>query len=366
MITASDLIDRSFPTISPDETMSRALPRLEDSNELLIIDGKDYQGFLVRKDVMKAKLSVEAKTSSFLRHVARLRPDEPVQEIARLMLESGVYQLPVLKGDELIGVVGADVILKKASKSQFGKEPIERYMTSDITTIEPGDNVGKAIKLFREEDISRLPVMEDGKLAGLLTMDDIIGKVIHPEDRAKGVGEYGEFIAEKKHYLKIPVKGIMTKTPHMMPPDTDVKDIIDKILKFDITGILIGTDKNLQGMVTKKDLLEPIAIQKREEKMVIQFAGDLDIIEGFDKEEGRSYLINAIGKHEDFLKKGYLYVHLKRHKETRHGSSSIYCKIRLSSPRGMFIASEEGWGFTYALKNAASTLERQVRRAKGR
>jgi predicted transcriptional regulator len=338
---------------------------LENNNELLIIDGKDYHGFLVKRDVMKAKLSVEAKTSNFLRHVARLRPDEPVQEIARLMLESGVYQLPVLKGDELIGVVRADAMLKKASKSQFGKEPIKRYMTSDITTVEPKDNVGKAIKLFRQKDISRLPVIEDGKVAGLLTMDDIIDKVIHPEDRAKGVGEYGEFIAEKKHYLKIPVKGIMTKPPLMMPPDTEIKDIIDTILKYNITGILIGIDKNLHGMVTKKDLLEPIAVQEREEKMVIQFAGDLDKIEGFDKEEGRSYLIDAIGKHEDFLRTGYLYVHLKKHKETRYGSSSICCKIRLSSPRGMFIASEEGWGFAYALKNAASIIERQIRKAKG-
>ncbi len=368
MVSAHDLLETDFPRIEADTPISKAVHLFKTVDSLVVTDTSGYRGLLRERDVMRAKIPLNSKSETYLTHVSRLAPDDPGEEIARLMVENGVYMLPVLDNDDLLGVVSADAILDAAATTEYGDEPVNAYMSSPVTTIAPEESVGKALKYFKEQDISRLPVMENGEVVGIVTMDDIVERVIHPEEKAKGQEQYGEYIGEKKHYLKMPVKGIMTEKLIVMPPDSSLADVIERMHTHHLRGMLIGEGTTVQGIVTKKDLLEPIAALAREEAapFVVQFAGPLDSLAGFDKRDARAFLEQAVQTYQDYLGNGYLYVHLKEHKETLRGISSIYCKMRLSTPRGMFIAGEEGWGAMHAIKNAFDIVERQIRKAEER
>jgi len=352
---AADLISTEFAVMKADDTISRSLPLFENNDVIVVMDGKNYTGVLIGKEILRAKIPPSAKVKNFIKHAPRLHPETPAEEIARLMLESNMYHLPVFDGEKLVGVVGYDAILKHIMEGEIGGEPVEKYLSRDIITVTPDDNIGKVIKIFREHNISRLPVVKNGEVVGIITLRDIMEKVIHPQEKP----EYGEFIAEKKRYLKIPVKGIMTEEPFMMPPLTPVRDVIKEMLERKIGGMLIGEEKRLHGIITVKDILEPLTVKKGEE-VFIQFCGEMEEIEDFDKEEGMAYILELIRKKERMLKNGYIYVYLKRHKEKKHGLSRVYCKIRASSPSHLFVASSEGWGFRQALKNAIKTLEKQM------
>ena len=118
--------------------------------------------------------------------------------------------------------------------------------------------MGKALKYFREQDVSRLPVVEDDDAIGIVTMDDIVEQVIHPEEKAKEK-KYGGYIGEKKHYRTMPLRGIMIEKLLIMPPETSIREIIEAMPKHGMRGMLIGKGATFNGIVTKKDLLEPIA-----------------------------------------------------------------------------------------------------------
>ncbi len=361
-VYAQQLMTKDFAVIGSDENISKALSLLDETDGVVVMDGEKYEGIITKKDIVRAKIPPEAKVKRFARHAPRISPSTPINEIARLMLESDIYHLPVFDDGKIVGMVRDDDILRYIVEQEIGEQPISNYMSSSPLFVSPNDNIGKVIKIFREENISRLPVVKDGEIVGIITVGDVLDRVLHPEEKP----EYGEFIAEKKRYLKIPVKGIMTEEPVIMSPDAKVKDVIEEMLENGFGGMIIGEGKKLVGIVTKKDLLEPIASYGEEDKIFIQIGGEIDRIENFDKDEAMLYLKEFVRKHEEFLENGYLYAYLKQHKEKRHGLPLIYCKIRLSSPKGFFIAADSGWGFRQAMKKAIEAVEKQIEREKER
>jgi CBS domain-containing protein/ribosome-associated translation inhibitor RaiA len=359
-------MDSNYASLEIEDTLSKAFPLFEQTDLIVVAENDEYYGVLVKKDVMKAKIPHDAKVKTFIRHAPTITRKESSEEIARLMFESGIYQLPVVENNKLIEVVRSEQLLKNIVETKFGDTPIKHYMTTPVITIAPDDTVGKAIKVFKQEDISHLPVMENEKILGIIIMDDVITKIMHPEDKPTGRAGYGEYIAEKKEYLKLPVKGIMKKATNIMSPKAKTKDVIKRMLRFKLRGLLLGTNRQLQGIVTKRDLLEPLVSYGCREPLFIQFAGELDTIKGFNKGEAINDLQDTFKKYTDFLDHAQVFVHLKQHDETRRGLHLIYCKMRLYLPGEMFIASDQGWGFMQAIRNAAVVIEKQIRRDKRR
>jgi len=359
---AKDFVSDDCRVIDENEPISHALSLFEETDSIIVTRKKEYAGMLVEKELTRAKLPPNAKVKNFIRQVPKINPDMPIGEVARLMLENEIFTLPVFEDKKLMGVVRVDDLLKKIVEKEFGYEKIGKFVSKDVKFVFPGDNIGKVIKIFRENNISRLPVVENGRVVGVITMHDLMEKVILPEEKP----EYGEFIAEKKRYLKIPVKGIMMPDPFMVSPDDSVRKVVEEMIEKKIGGVIVSSGEKLVGIVTKKDLLEPIASTEKEEKIFVQFCGELEKVEDFDLSEGSLLLKNFLRKYEEFLETGYLYVYLKQYKERKHGLPLIYCKLRLSCPKGVFTAADEGWGFHAALKNAISAMEKQIEKAKGK
>lgn len=96
------------------------------------------------------------------------------------LMKHKISSLPVVEGDELIGIitatdVGHNLIL---DKYELGTS-VEEIMITSVITISPDDNLETAIKAMKESTASsgilnQLPVVEDGKLIGIISDGDII------------------------------------------------------------------------------------------------------------------------------------------------------------------------------------------------
>jgi CBS domain-containing protein len=93
-------------------------------------------------------------------------------------------------------------------------------MTKAPYTIEANRSVGAVLSLFRERGISHAPVMDKGKLAGIISIQDIIQHAFRPERRQT----LGETVGEKVPTLSIPAKGIMTQPVITVQPETTLKE----------------------------------------------------------------------------------------------------------------------------------------------
>jgi len=107
-------------------------------------------------------------------------PDSTVFDALKLMAEKNVGALLVLDGKKIAGMFSErdyarKVILKgKASK----KTSVEEIMTSEVTTVRPGQSVEECMALMTDKRIRHLPVLEGNKLAGLISIGDVVKAII--------------------------------------------------------------------------------------------------------------------------------------------------------------------------------------------
>ncbi len=123
--------------------------------------------------------------------VACIPPEASAQQAAETMQLRDVGALPVCDQDKkLIGIVtDRDIVVRgiAASASNIAL-PVELIMTRNVVTAEPDMDVYDAADLMAEERIRRLPVIDGGKLVGMVSLgdfaanhklDDTAGEVLH-------------------------------------------------------------------------------------------------------------------------------------------------------------------------------------------
>jgi tRNA nucleotidyltransferase (CCA-adding enzyme) len=103
--------------------------------------------------------------------VFSVAPDASMSEVAVLMREKGCTGLPVVEDEKLVGVISRRDFRKIRKESQL-QSPVKAYMSSKVLWVEPGVHPMKAVKLMVKHDIGRLPVVENGKIIGIMTRSD--------------------------------------------------------------------------------------------------------------------------------------------------------------------------------------------------
>ena len=122
-------------------------------------------------------------------------PDQPVLDAIRMMADKYVGALLVMDGDQLVGIVSErdyarKVILKGRSSADT---PVREIMTAAVLTVAPGDSVNHCMKLVTEKRVRHLPVMDGGKVVGVLSIGDLVKAVI--DDQAEQLEHLQPYIA---------------------------------------------------------------------------------------------------------------------------------------------------------------------------
>ncbi|HEY3336364.1 MAG TPA: CBS domain-containing protein [Candidatus Limnocylindrales bacterium] len=140
------------------------------------------------------------------RSVISVRPETPLRDVARVLGEHRISGVPVVdEAGALLGVVseadflveaqGGPAVRRSAIARLFGwgggtGTPGERHyastaselMTSPVITIGPDELIPTAAGLMTRERINRLPVVDDGKLVGILTRADLVRTYVRTDD----------------------------------------------------------------------------------------------------------------------------------------------------------------------------------------
>jgi len=105
-----------------------------------------------------------------------ISPDTTLAECAMLMKSKRIGSLLVKQGNDLKGIVTEQDLVRKAvaSNTTPGNMTAAEVMVQDVITIAPEKDVFDALFEMREYDIRHLPVMEEKKCIGLITMKDIL------------------------------------------------------------------------------------------------------------------------------------------------------------------------------------------------
>jgi CBS domain-containing protein len=109
-------------------------------------------------------------------HLFSVEPTTTVLEAAHLMAEKDIGALVVLKGGELVGIVTERDFVRRVAaleRSAYATT-IEEVMTSNLFVVTPRDSNQYCMQLMTEKNLRHLPVLENGKLVGLLSIRDLV------------------------------------------------------------------------------------------------------------------------------------------------------------------------------------------------
>ncbi|RLI90801.1 MAG: hypothetical protein DRO89_05160 [Candidatus Altiarchaeales archaeon] len=123
-------------------------------------------------------------------------------------------------------------------------------MKKDLITIDKDQNIGDALRLMKEKDISRLLVTEDKKIIGIITEEDITNRLVTGRER-------------KLKASHIHISSAMTKDLKLIPIDSEIKDAAKIMLENRFSSLPVIDDSKIVGLITKTDLVKSLKNSKR-------------------------------------------------------------------------------------------------------
>src|SRR5574341_1197672 len=125
---------------------------------------------------------------------------------------------------------------------------VEKRMKPNPITVSPEDSFRHAMTLIRERGIRHLPVVEDGRLVGIVTDRDL---------RQASPSQATSLEIHELHYLleRVTVREIMTTKVHTVTPDTPIEEAARLMLRHRIGGVPVLGEGALVGILTETDIL---------------------------------------------------------------------------------------------------------------
>ena len=118
-------------------------------------------------------------------------PGDSIQVAARIMKEEDVGVVPIVDNGRTVGIVTDRDIVIRAVAEGGSDRAVREIATTDLVFVKPDSSTREAEKLMSERQIRRLPVVENGRLVGIVSLGDIA-----TEPRVANLKEVGEAIAE--------------------------------------------------------------------------------------------------------------------------------------------------------------------------
>lgn len=359
-----DVFSTNFKSVNHDENLSACLSKIrEEATPVLVVlnsKGK-YAGVIAHRWIVRSRYNpTTTKVATLTRQAPKATLNDSISKAAKLMINSGIMQLPIYSGEKLIGIVTDEDIIKGAVIGEWGKTKAEEIMTKRPFTIEEDETAGAVLTLFRQQGISHVPVVSDGKIVGIISIKDLIENILQPKQSQT----VGDLAGESAPVLNIPAKGIMTKPVITILPETTIKDAEKQMRKFNISSLVIVKEGRAAGILTKRDFLEPLAaMEEPNKKITVQFSvkdvGINQIQRGFIMDDIESFA----NRFKSTIKSGTLFIYMKTHGTNYKGDQLIHCRLKFRTRKHTFFSSSEGYGVEQTFRIGLDKLEKQLLRS---
>jgi CBS domain-containing protein len=226
------------------------IPVLEDKKLVGIVSDNiiAYKlGSIRKKGVPPSRLHASSVTD---KNIDCIKPDTEVKTILKKVGKPGPTMLCVTDNSNLLGVVTKADLLPLVKS----KKPVREIMNKKVLTVSSDDRVVHARRIMIDEDIARLPVIDNGRLVGMIS-DNEIAFAFANIKRSFPLGH-------QKHQLEELLVGYVMKIPAIWTtPNVTIEEAAKIMDKNNLGALpLIKSDKII-GIISRTDLLKTINLQ---------------------------------------------------------------------------------------------------------
>jgi CBS domain-containing protein/ribosome-associated translation inhibitor RaiA len=344
---ASEIMVADVFTLTAEDTVAKAFNLMADRsiNQIPVVDndGK-YVGMIFAKQLLNSTAQPSSKLKGYIINTSSISPDHDVEKAAQLVLGSGNRALPVVEKGRLVGIISETDLV---STADFGHAIVDEVMSGAIV-IEENTSLADAVSKMRRYNISRLPVISTkGMLRGTLSILDVARIIATPRERtSKSAAISGGTAAIKD----VKVKDIMRRA---IPVERGTKlNALADHFKRNEEVIVVG-DGRPMGIVTPKDALELVLPKKTSEPMIHM----AHLEDGQDRAEIQDQLTRFLKKIQGKLGDvRSVVVYADKHKTRKYS-----LRTRLITSRGVIDAKAVGYDPLSASKELIARLDRRIK-----
>ena len=125
---------------------------------------------------------------------------------------------------------------------------VRDWMTPDPVTVLPNSPLRNAYWLMIDNKVGRLPVMEDVRLIGILTMEDL-----RRAEPPTGIGL--DLVKITDILSRMSVRQVMTKDPKTISPDAPLTEAARMMLEHEISALPVMDENQLVGIIAESDII---------------------------------------------------------------------------------------------------------------
>ncbi|MDR2967276.1 MAG: CBS domain-containing protein [Methanobacteriaceae archaeon] len=175
--------------------------------------------------------------------------DKNVVDVANLLLETHVGGVPIMEKGKMVGIVSKSDFIDTCKGKAYEKILVEEVMSTDLVSVSSQDRLMHARRVMLDSKIGRLLISENNELAGILSSKDIIRAMI----------SFKKEVPPKHRKAKIKecfVEQYMTTNVKKINSKTTIAELANDMLKTGYNGYPVVNEENqVVGIITQSDLL---------------------------------------------------------------------------------------------------------------
>jgi len=255
-----DIMVKGVISVDKDQDLKHILKimKKQDITKIPVLEDKKLIG-IVTDNIIAYKLGSRRKrevpasrlhaSSVIEKKFEVISPDTDVKTVLQKVGEPGPTMLPVIEKERLIGVITKADLLPLVNS----KKSVESIMKTELYSVSTDDRVIHARRIMLDNNVARLPVIDLGKLKGMISDKEIAF--------AFASLKISFSLGKQKHQLdELLVKDVM-KTPAIWIPSTmSVSDAAKVMYKMNVGALPILRDNEIIGIISRTDVLKTISL----------------------------------------------------------------------------------------------------------
>ncbi|MDO5823928.1 CBS domain-containing protein [Methanobrevibacter sp.] len=257
-----NLMSEDIITIDKDQNLSDALKLLRKHNisRLPVTNNKELVGIVSERDIAAKLGSSKSESmpasrfhisSVMVKDVIAVPETMQLGEVAKIMLENGIGSVPVMNDGKMSGIVSKADFVTLAVGIAFDKITVKEIMSNEVVIVSPTDRLIHARREMINAKVGRLPVVDDEDLVGMITSKDLMRAFI---DFRKNVPEK----YQKSQIKEILVEDVMSSNPSYVTKEMSISDVSKIMMDTGFNGLPIVEGGKLIGIITQTDILRLI------------------------------------------------------------------------------------------------------------
>ncbi len=378
-ISAEQVMETDPVTASEEESLSQVKNSMEEHGfrALPVTDEKDrLQGVIGYRDLVRF-IQFNPETTGLekvMHQPPEFKETDSLLDLADLRINSGRKMLVSKSGEKLRGVIGDQEFLEVLEDvDELEDVSTERIATFDVITVDEEDSVEKARHMMLDNGISRLPVVDSGKVTGIIDSIDILRMLVPRESQDSG-GTSGSRHGTREINIsgggeKESLSGVTADQLMQVNPSTSVEhmtalEAVEKMLERGTQEIVFTDGGYPESIVTLKDLVEYVSKLRQQNTVLVQLTG-LEVPE--EKSAVHNKIANQLRGSLGRKLRNPEELTLRVKKAEKDGRKHRYeIDLKLYSEYGVTTINEEGWDLLDVVDEALDELNSVIREKHGK